>query len=137
MLRADNCLGGLTRGFLVRFLLNCCFTSSNFCLLRYLDFSYIFVVARVNMHANLRISDFIVIDIVYTLLVIDLQDLVSCSLVCRFLNFAAADESLWRRLLVLFSPILFSPTTIHTSHTPKKKGKIKSVSLVHPPQHGN
>ncbi|KAI3468515.1 hypothetical protein Pfo_025178 [Paulownia fortunei] len=26
------------------------------------------------------------------------EDLVSCSLVCRFLNFAAADESLWRRL---------------------------------------
>ncbi|KAK6129819.1 hypothetical protein DH2020_036405 [Rehmannia glutinosa] len=26
------------------------------------------------------------------------EDLVSCSLVCRFLNFAASDESLWRRL---------------------------------------
>jgi hypothetical protein len=26
------------------------------------------------------------------------EDLVSCSLVCKFLNFAAADESLWRRL---------------------------------------
>ncbi|GFP79381.1 F-box protein skip31 [Phtheirospermum japonicum] len=26
------------------------------------------------------------------------EDLVSCSLVCRFLNFAAADESLWRHL---------------------------------------
>ncbi|KAL0393782.1 UNVERIFIED_CONTAM: F-box protein SKIP31 [Sesamum latifolium] len=26
------------------------------------------------------------------------EDLVSCSMVCRFLNFAAADESLWRRL---------------------------------------
>ncbi|KAL7159755.1 hypothetical protein ABFS83_01G049100 [Erythranthe nasuta] len=26
------------------------------------------------------------------------EDLVSCSLVCRFLSFAAADESLWRRL---------------------------------------
>lgn len=28
----------------------------------------------------------------------NLQDLVSCSLVCSFLNYAAADESLWRRL---------------------------------------
>lgn len=27
-----------------------------------------------------------------------LQDLISCSLVCRFLNYAASDESLWRRL---------------------------------------
>ncbi|KAI3792890.1 hypothetical protein L2E82_06781 [Cichorium intybus] len=26
------------------------------------------------------------------------EDLVSCSLVCRFLNFASSDESLWRRL---------------------------------------
>ncbi|KAK1304928.1 F-box protein SKIP31 [Acorus calamus] len=26
------------------------------------------------------------------------EDLISCSLVCRFLNFAASDESLWRRL---------------------------------------
>ncbi|KAL9427535.1 hypothetical protein AB3S75_029676 [Citrus x aurantiifolia] len=26
------------------------------------------------------------------------EDLVSCSLVCRFLNYAASDESLWRRL---------------------------------------
>lgn len=26
------------------------------------------------------------------------QDLISCSLVCRFLNSAASDESLWRRL---------------------------------------
>ncbi|XP_020550739.1 F-box protein SKIP31-like isoform X2 [Sesamum indicum] len=26
------------------------------------------------------------------------EDLVSCSMVCRFLNFASADESLWRRL---------------------------------------
>ncbi|XP_038713161.1 F-box protein SKIP31 isoform X2 [Tripterygium wilfordii] len=26
------------------------------------------------------------------------EDLVACSLVCRFLNFAASDESLWRRL---------------------------------------
>ncbi|GLU05221.1 hypothetical protein SLE2022_223330 [Rubroshorea leprosula] len=26
------------------------------------------------------------------------EDLVSCSLVCRFLNFAASDESLWRHL---------------------------------------
>lgn len=26
------------------------------------------------------------------------EDLISCSLVCRFLNFVAADESLWRRL---------------------------------------
>ncbi|CAN8267437.1 unnamed protein product [Cochlearia groenlandica] len=26
------------------------------------------------------------------------EDLVSCSLVCKFLNFASADESLWRRL---------------------------------------
>ncbi|VVB08045.1 unnamed protein product [Arabis nemorensis] len=26
------------------------------------------------------------------------EDLVSCSLVCKFLNFAASDESLWRRL---------------------------------------
>ncbi|KAH6790985.1 hypothetical protein C2S51_005991 [Perilla frutescens var. frutescens] len=26
------------------------------------------------------------------------EDLVSCSLVCRFMNFAASDESLWRRL---------------------------------------
>ncbi|THG11459.1 hypothetical protein TEA_007226 [Camellia sinensis var. sinensis] len=26
------------------------------------------------------------------------EDLVSCALVCRFLNFAASDESLWRRL---------------------------------------
>ncbi|XP_047337849.1 F-box protein SKIP31 [Impatiens glandulifera] len=29
------------------------------------------------------------------------EDLVSCSLVCRFLSFAAADESLWRRLYLL------------------------------------
>lgn len=28
------------------------------------------------------------------------QDLVSCSLVCKFLNSAASDESLWRRLWV-------------------------------------
>ncbi|CAL5322264.1 unnamed protein product [Camellia sinensis] len=27
------------------------------------------------------------------------EDLVSCALVCRFLNFAASDESLWRRLI--------------------------------------
>ncbi|OAY79151.1 F-box protein SKIP31 [Ananas comosus] len=26
------------------------------------------------------------------------EDLISCSLVCRFMNFAASDESLWRRL---------------------------------------
>ncbi|XP_068634087.1 F-box protein SKIP31-like isoform X2 [Aristolochia californica] len=26
------------------------------------------------------------------------EDLISCSLVCKFLNFAASDESLWRRL---------------------------------------
>ncbi|GKV10491.1 hypothetical protein SLEP1_g21841 [Rubroshorea leprosula] len=26
------------------------------------------------------------------------EDLVSCSLVCRFLNYAASDEYLWRRL---------------------------------------
>lgn len=26
------------------------------------------------------------------------EDLVACSLVCRFLNYAASDESLWRRL---------------------------------------
>lgn len=29
------------------------------------------------------------------------EDLIACSLVCRFLNFAASDESLWRRLSVL------------------------------------
>ncbi|KZV31492.1 hypothetical protein F511_07343 [Dorcoceras hygrometricum] len=29
------------------------------------------------------------------------EDLVSCSLVCRFFNFAASDESLWRRLYCL------------------------------------
>lgn len=29
------------------------------------------------------------------------QDLVSCSSVCRFLNFASSDESLWRRLSVI------------------------------------
>jgi hypothetical protein len=29
------------------------------------------------------------------------EDLISCSLVCQFLNFAAADESLWRRLYYL------------------------------------
>lgn len=26
------------------------------------------------------------------------EDLIACSLVCRFLNYAASDESLWRRL---------------------------------------
>ena len=30
------------------------------------------------------------------------QDLVACSLVCRFLNYAASDEFLWRRLSVFF-----------------------------------
>lgn len=29
------------------------------------------------------------------------QDLISCTLVCRFLNYAASDEALWRRLWVL------------------------------------
>ncbi|OIV92918.1 hypothetical protein TanjilG_20580 [Lupinus angustifolius] len=29
------------------------------------------------------------------------EDLVSCSLVCKFLNYAASDESLWRRLVVV------------------------------------
>ncbi|GAV80251.1 Herpes_UL92 domain-containing protein/F-box-like domain-containing protein [Cephalotus follicularis] len=29
------------------------------------------------------------------------EDLISCALVCRFLNYAAADESLWRRLYCL------------------------------------
>lgn len=29
------------------------------------------------------------------------EDLISCSLVCRFLNYAASDESLWRRLYTL------------------------------------
>ncbi|XP_011089358.1 F-box protein SKIP31-like isoform X1 [Sesamum indicum] len=38
------------------------------------------------------------IDIVYTFLIMELQDLVSCSMICRFLNFASADESLWCRL---------------------------------------
>ncbi|XP_020549767.1 dol-P-Man:Man(7)GlcNAc(2)-PP-Dol alpha-1,6-mannosyltransferase-like isoform X2 [Sesamum indicum] len=34
-LRIDSCLGGLSRGCSVGFLLSCCFTSSNFSLLRY------------------------------------------------------------------------------------------------------
>lgn len=39
-------------------------------------------------------------------LFIELQDLVACSMVCRFMNFAASDESLWRRLLVSFPSCL-------------------------------
>ncbi|KAK1435965.1 hypothetical protein QVD17_01738 [Tagetes erecta] len=37
------------------------------------------------------------------------EDLVACSLVCRFLNFASSDESLWRRLYCMRWGIL-SPT---------------------------
>ncbi|ESQ39663.1 hypothetical protein EUTSA_v10000968mg [Eutrema salsugineum] len=37
------------------------------------------------------------------------EDLVSCSLVCKFLNFAASDESLWRRLYCIRWGIM--PTT--------------------------
>ncbi|KAL6533675.1 hypothetical protein OROHE_013508 [Orobanche hederae] len=36
------------------------------------------------------------------------EDLVSCSLVCRFLNFAAADESLWRHLYCMRWGLLHS-----------------------------
>ncbi|EPS63827.1 hypothetical protein M569_10958, partial [Genlisea aurea] len=36
--------------------------------------------------------------VLYILKFLSSEDLVSCSLVCRFLNFAASDESLWRRL---------------------------------------
>ncbi|XP_020554318.1 uncharacterized protein LOC110013067 [Sesamum indicum] len=52
------------------------------------------------------------------------EDLVSCSMVCRFLKFASADESLWRRLLVLF-PLLpfYQPQPPHPQTKKSKKKK--------------
>lgn len=39
------------------------------------------------------------------------EDLIACSLVCRFLNFAASDESLWRRLYCMRWGFLLPPAT--------------------------
>lgn len=47
------------------------------------------------------------------------EDLVACSLVCRFLNFASSDESLWRRLYCMRWGIL-PPTKKLRDHAWKK-----------------
>ncbi|KAJ7943993.1 F-box protein SKIP31 [Quillaja saponaria] len=47
------------------------------------------------------------------------EDLISCSLVCRFLNYAASDESLWRRLYCMRWGLL--PPTKKLSECPWKK----------------
>ncbi|KAL2348749.1 hypothetical protein Fmac_002749 [Flemingia macrophylla] len=47
------------------------------------------------------------------------EDLVSCSLVCRFLNYAASDEALWRRLYCMRWGIL--PPTRKLRECPWKK----------------
>jgi hypothetical protein len=43
------------------------------------------------------------------------EDLVSCSLVCRFLNFVASDECLWRRLYCLRWGVLSPTKTLRNS----------------------
>ncbi|CAH2046318.1 unnamed protein product [Thlaspi arvense] len=47
------------------------------------------------------------------------EDLISCSLVCKFLNFAASDESLWRRLYCIRWGLM--PTTRRLRESAWKK----------------